>query len=81
MAAADRFAQLAIWTGANLNATQISQLYNNGMAQILGFGPELKYRYQATGVSGQLIGVKAQLQRDTTAVAPFIRKMGIIKTS
>lgn len=72
-------AQLMIWTGATLSSAQVSQIYNQGKARIMGFGPMLKYRYQATGVSGQKVALKTQLARDTVNVMPFLRKVGIIK--
>lgn len=81
--AAQEIAQVIVWNGANLSASQVTQLYNNGLAQVIGNAASsmIKYRYKNTGVSGQKLSLYAQLKTDTTAIQPFISQMGIVKTA
>lgn len=81
IAAADRLAQLVIWTGINLTPSDVAQIYNDGLAQLLGFGPLLQYQFKPGGVAGQKLSIEGTLSRDTTAVIPFIGKMGIVESS
>lgn len=70
-------AQAVVWVGKNLTADEVSSIYNSGLGRKLGFGPVLKYRYDALGTNGQACTLKGQIRRDTTNVNPSIGKMGI----
>lgn len=74
----DRVAQAGVWIGSNLSAQQILQIYNQGLATVVGFGPQLKYRYHDVSISGQNAVMKAYLDRDTSNIVPLIDKMGLI---
>jgi hypothetical protein len=77
----DQVADAILWAGVNLSQIQIQQIYNNGIAIPVGFGPYVKYRYQANLISGQRLTYKLALITDTAAVTPSITQAGIIKTS
>lgn len=77
LSSSDKLAQVVIWEGTQLTANEVAQIYNNGKSQVLGFSPNLKYRYLVAPVSGQHLGLKVKLNRDTTGVTPFVRKYGI----
>lgn len=82
LGADDQLADLIVWdAGPDLTQSDVDELYNGGNHQQVGFFPHVKYRYEASGLTGQKLSLKAILNRTTQAVSPFIRKMGIIKTS
>jgi hypothetical protein len=74
-----KVAEAAIWRNHKLSANQVSQIYNGGSFRPLGFSPGVTYRYNISGLTGQKLVFKASLNRDTTAVTPYITKVGIIK--
>lgn len=68
---------MALHAGATNNA------HNKG-ARIDSFtmdnvGPNLKYRFQAANISGQKLAYKITATTETTAMLPFMGKIGIIK--
>jgi len=76
-----RMADLVAWrNGPALTQSQVLELYNQGQHRILGSGPLQRYKYTATGQTGQRATVKARMTRTTTAVRPIISKIGTIVT-
>jgi len=76
-----RMADVVAWSnGPALTQSQVLELYNQGQHRILGSGPLQRYKYTATGQTGQRATVKARMTRTTTAVRPIISKIGTIVT-
>mgnify|MGYP000995765403 FL=1 len=63
-----------------LTASQVIELYNQGQHRIVGSGPLQRYKYTATGQTGQRATLKARMTRTTTAIRPIIAKLGSIVT-
>jgi len=76
-----KVADLVIWrNGTELSQSQVQQIYNGGFYRSIGLSGVQRYKYTASGLSGQKATLKVRATRTTTAVRPAFDFVGTIKT-
>lgn len=74
-----RAADCLVWTGGPVvTVSQAAARWNRGIFLPSDFGPVVRYMHTSSALTGSKIGVRARLERSTTAVRPIISKLGMI---
>lgn len=81
LTSAKAFDMIIYLQGSALNSSQVNYFYNSGFYRDTFKFSNVEYRYTINGQTGQKVTSRGTLARTTTAVAPFVKKSGWIKTA